>query len=65
MGKRGPKRKLTDEQIIRVWDLYLHSSCSISQIAKHFDVSPTLINNIVDRKPPYDSNDFIMKEFFE
>ena len=65
MEKRGPKRKLTDEQIVRVWDLYLHSSCSMSQIARHFDVSEGLINRIIDRKPPYNSNDFLIREFFE
>ena len=54
--KRGAKKKCSAETVKRIRYFYYHTSCSISQIARHFDISSGTVDRIINKKGAYDDH---------
>ena len=47
------KRKLTTEDVQRIRELYKTTSSTITDLARSHKVSPTTINNVIEKKGAY------------
>lgn len=47
---RGRKPKLTDEQKQHARYLYYNTACKMSEVAAHFDVSPSTISKLLNAR---------------